>query len=132
MSDWWARKLGGDTPPPAQPNPAPATPNPALLPWQYPTQPQPTQPTNYPPSTEPGYKRPVNEENYKEAIRDPASYEGLVTKSQKAGDNENCPNCNSPRYYHQAAQAIVGMHGTAVPKPRCGDCGWPNLQGPSA
>lgn len=122
-TSWWARQFGIDAPVEQQPSPT------------YPPQPMyPAQQPTYPPQQpqQPGYKRVVTAENYKEAIRDPASYEGLVTASEKAGDVTNCPECNSPRYFSRAREGKFGQNGPIPPKPMCADCGYPMRQGPGA
>lgn len=111
-SDWYARRLQGNTPPARgitigpQPAPAPA----------------------------PVQHAPVQQQVPQGAVQEPAPaslsdfLRGNASKGAQAAQTDGgrtCPNCGSHNLFSQVGQAVMKSDGTQVaPAPKCFECGW--------
>lgn len=118
-SNWFAKKLGGETPPapsaPASP-PAPSYPTQPAAPSQYPVAPQqePVDPANDP-----------NAPTVTNLIQN-AEMAERASKANKV-EVERCPGCGSANYFSRK----FGQGGVPLsmpPKGQCFDCGYPTIQ----
>lgn len=117
-ANWFAKKLGGDAPPPASPAPSyPAQPPAAP---QYPAQPAPEPGSpDYDPANDPNAPSVTN------LIRNPQMAE-KASKAKKV-ETELCPGCGSTNYFSRR----FGQGGVPLsmpPKGECFDCGYPTVQ----
>ena len=108
MSDWWSKKLAGETPAPSRPNLPPVT-----SPIQFPAQAQPaTVPQQATPQA-PAESLPEGA-TLSDYLRSNASKGGKATRSETA----SCPECGGRYVFSRGASG--GMN----PAPRCYECGW--------
>lgn len=139
MSDWWARKLGGDAPPAQQ---QPSTP-PVQQPGWHP------QPAGPPPANWSGAggsgAAPIQQQNFipkEEQALDEAEFfaalhgqlavetrgDEAALDVAKGNIDAYCPSCKSPNYFSRMyAENGMPLRGPA-PAPHCSDCGYPMVQ----
>lgn len=114
-ANWFAKKLGGEAPPPQQQTPAP----------QYP--PQPSAPAQYPaaqqPPAEPGHD--PNEASVTNLLRDPVKAE-QASRARRL-EQDRCPGCGSSNYFSRK-YGQGGVPLSMPPKGECFDCGYPTIQ----
>lgn len=115
MSDWWSRKIAGDTAPaqrkPATPPTAPAIRIPAQAPVR--------QQTVHNQDVLDPTKAPTEQINMGDAIKLWKGGEAM----RKEGDMR-CPECGSQHVFSRTGRGSNTMINGASPAPRCYECGW--------
>ncbi len=123
MSDWWSKKLAGETPTPQRTYTTPPVSPPMRIPMQAPQQ---------APQT---YQTP-QDEAMNQKVLDPnrAPTENVTMgealrlwkggEAMKKEGNMTCPDCGSIYVFSRTGRGANSMINGAHPAPRCYECGW--------
>jgi hypothetical protein len=123
MSDWWSKKLVGDTPTPQRTYQTPPTAPPIRFPAQSPQQYQ--QPADTPQDDAMNQRvldpnrAPTDNVTMGEALR---LWKG--GEAMKKEGNMTCPDCGSIYVFSRTGRGANSMINGAHPAPRCYECGW--------
>lgn len=113
MSDWWSKKLAGETPTPSRRSHYPVTTYPTPM-----APPQPAQPVA--PQQDDRQANSAPASSFTEALR-----KGITNGGEAARrDIHNCPACGSVYVFSRAKGTTLNG---ANPAPRCYECGWNGL-----
>jgi hypothetical protein len=118
MSDWWSKKIAGETPSPSRNFTTPPT-TPALrFPMQQPSAPVQQQQQGNQNVLDPN-RAPTEQIGMGDAIR---MWKGGEA-ARKEG-NMSCPECGSKNVFSRVGRGSNSMINGAQPAPRCFECGW--------
>lgn len=121
MSDWWSKKLAGETPTPQRSYTTPSSTPPIRMPMQSPVQAQPA---------------PQLQQNGRQEMLDPSRGPneqitmGEALRLWQGGEamrkegNLTCPDCGSIYVFSRTGRGHNTMINGASPAPRCYECGW--------
>jgi hypothetical protein len=119
MTDWWSKKLAGETPTPQRTYATPPT----SLPMQIPaTRTQPMQTPQAQAQTQnvlDPNRGPTEQVTMGEALR---LWKG--GEAMKKEGNMTCPDCGSIYVFSRTGRGAGSMINGASPAPRCYECGW--------
>lgn len=117
MSDWWSKKLAGETPAPQRTYTTPPTSPPLRIPQQQ-QAPAPQQYNGRQELLDPN-RAPTEQITMGEAIHLWKGGEAM----RKEG-NSTCPECGSIYVFSRTGRGAGTMVNGAAPAPRCYECGW--------
>lgn len=120
MSDWWSKRLAGETPTPSRPMATPPTAPPIRIPTpaQAPS-PTPMQaPTGRQDVLDPN-RAPTEQITMGEAIR---LWQG--GEAMRREGNTTCPECGSIYVFSRTGRGSGSTVNGHAPAPRCYECGW--------
>lgn len=119
MSDWWSKKLAGETPTPQRTYTTPPSTPPISMPMQSPAQTQPMQvPSGRQDVLDPS-RGPNEQITMGEALR---LWQG--GEAMRKEGNLTCPDCGSIYVFSRTGRGHNTMINGASPAPRCYECGW--------
>jgi hypothetical protein len=120
MSDWWSKKIAGESPTPQRTSATPPV-TPAI---RFPAQAQPQQQQQMPSNGHPTNvldpnRAPTEQISMGEAIR---LWKGGEAHRKEGG--MTCPECGSANVFSRVSRGGNTMINGAAPAPRCFECGW--------
>lgn len=119
MTDWWSKKLAGETPTPQRTYATPPTSPPVQIPVTR------TQPMQSPQAQAQSQnvldpnRAPTEQVTMGEALR---LWKG--GEAMKKEGNMTCPDCGSIYVFSRTGRGAGSMINGASPAPRCYECGW--------
>lgn len=116
MSDWWSKKISGESPAPQRSSVPPVTP---ALRFPVPAQQQPVQPHGHDTNVLDPNRAPTEQISMGEAIR---LWKG--GEAHRKEGNMICPECGSKNVFGRVTRGGNTMINGAAPAPRCFECGW--------
>lgn len=119
MSDWWSKKLAGETPTPQRTYTTPPTTVPIRTPMPAPAQTQPMQSPNGRQEVLDPSRGPNEQITMGEALR---LWQG--GEAMRKEGNLTCPDCGSIYVFSRTGRGHNTMINGASPAPRCYECGW--------
>lgn len=119
MTDWWTKKLTGDTPTPQRTYTTPPTTPPLRMPMQAPAQTQPMQAPNGRQDLLDPSRSPTDQITMGEALR---LWQG--GEAMRKEGNLTCPDCGGIYVFSRTGRGHNTTINGANPAPRCYECGW--------